>query len=272
MATHNYIRLLGIVNHTPQIMEYKKGGRLAMFSMIVITKSRTDKERYFYNVPTVITDDEAMIEDICGYSKYDIVELTGVITTKNVRKMSVCTHCGAKNAKEQAMIFVVTPLYLCHRAGGLESEEEALQMLRPHAEVSNYCIAIGTLLRDPELIMIGKKKNNTVRYPISIKRKYYINDSPGIHSDYPWINVTGTHAESDMCFLHKDSVILVEGYIQTRKATQTSVCRECEKTYDWQDTAVEIIGHSVEYLNNFYSTEEVQDFHSFDSIQVEIEQ
>ena len=210
-----------------------------------------------------------MVTDIEQYKTNDIIEVEGVITTKNVIKASSCEHCGEKNIKEKAIIFVITPLYLCRRESGIRTREDALQKLQPHVEISNKCFALGTVLRNPELIAVGKKKKNTVRYPIAIQRKYFIQDSPEVHSDYPWINTIGQQAENDIKYLHTGSVIYVDGYIQTRNAIQTSICNQCGKSYNWKDTAVEIIGYSVEYLQNYLTPEEVAQEHPFDVILVE---
>lgn len=270
MATHNYIRQLGVLRKEPVFIK-TKNKRFAIFNLIVINQSRTETDTYYYNVPTIMAEDEEMIEDIKTYKAFDIIEVAGVITTRNVQKASVCQHCGEKNVKEKATIFVITPLYLCLRASGFASKEEALTALQPHAEISNRCFAIGQLLRDPELIEIGRKKKNRVRYPIAIQRKYFIQDSPDVHTDYPWVNTIGKQAEDDMRYLHEGSLVYIDGYVQTRKATQTSVCSNCNQEYNWADSAVEIIGSSVEYLQNYYLPDEVINHEPFDFIQVEEE-
>lgn len=129
-----------------------------MFSLIVLNKSRSEKDTFYYNVPTIFTDDEEMVTAIEQYKTNDIIEVEGVITTKNVIKASSCEHCGEKNIKEKAIIFVITPLYLCRRESGIQTREDALQKLQPHVEISNKCFALGTVLRNPELIAVGKKK------------------------------------------------------------------------------------------------------------------
>ena len=230
MATHNYVRLLGILRKSPKFLKLGNS-TAAMFSLIVLNKSRSEKDTFYYNVPTIFTDDEEMVTAIEQYKANDIIEVEGVITTKNVIKASSCEQ--------------------------------------PHVEISNKCFALGTVLRNPELIAVGKKKKNTVRYPIAIQRKYFIQDSPEVHSDYPWINTIGQQAENDIKYLHTGSVIYVDGYIQTRNAIQTSICNQCGKSYNWKDTAVEIIGYSVEYLQNYLTPEEVAQEHPFDVILVE---
>ena len=50
---------------------------------------------------------------------------------------------------------------------------------------------------------------------------------------------------------------------------QTSVCSHCGESYHWKDSAVEIIGYSVEYLQNYYTPDEVIEHDPFDVIQVE---
>ena len=268
MATHNYVRLLGILRKPPKFLKLGNS-TAAMFSLIVLNKSRLEKDTYFYNVPTVFTEDEEMVAAIEQYQVNAIIEVEGVITTKNVIKASFCEYCGEKNVKDKATIFVITPIYLCQRESAIQTREEALQKLQQHVEISNKCFVLGTLLRNPELIAIGKKKRNTVRYPIAIQRKYFIHDTNEAHSDYPWVNTIGEQAENDIKYLQVGSVVYVDGYIQTRNATQTSVCNQCQKSYNWKDTAVEIIGYSVEYLQNYLTPEEVEEEHPFDVLLVE---
>lgn len=268
MATHNYTRQLGVLRKAPTFLQSKKK-RYAIFNLIVVNQSRKSRDTYIFNTPTIMVEDESMIEDVKTYKPFDIIEVSGVITTRNINKASICEHCGAKNVKEKGTVFVITPLYLCQRATGFETKDEALKALIPHAEISNRCFAIGYLVRDPELVEIGRNKKNRVRYPIAIQRKYYIQDSPEIRTDYPWVNTKNNQAEDDMRYLHEGSLVYIDGYIETRNATQTSICTNCNEQYDWKDSAVEIIGESVEYLQNYYSPDEVINREPFDFIEVE---
>lgn len=57
MATHNYVRLLGILRKSPKFLKLGNS-TAAMFSLIVLNKSRSEKDTFYYNVPTIFTDDE----------------------------------------------------------------------------------------------------------------------------------------------------------------------------------------------------------------------
>ena len=63
MATHYYVRLLGILRKSPKFLKLGNS-TAAMFSLIVLNKSRSEKDTFYYNVPTILTDDEEMVSAI----------------------------------------------------------------------------------------------------------------------------------------------------------------------------------------------------------------
>ena len=89
MATHNYVRLLGALRKPPKIISLANS-RAAMFNIIVINKSRFEKDTYYYNVPTIFPADEPMVGDLVNYKERESVEDAGGITTKNVIKATLC--------------------------------------------------------------------------------------------------------------------------------------------------------------------------------------
>lgn len=259
MAKENYVLLNGQVTQNPRIMKDEDGNYLrGMCSITVIRGVRDFGDNIShlkYDCPVIMTGNPEKIAEMETWHANDMVEVKGVITTKGIKKVTMCRNpeCGAKN-KVDGNYTYINPIYLERRETGL-TKEEGLELLKKRCEISNYILCVGTLCRDVDVYDTGNMK--IAQYQIAVNRKYRLRDSSAEErTDYPWVKSYGENAESDSKSIKTGSVVLIDGMVQTREIVRTSVCSECGTSYKWNDQAMEIVPYQIEYLQNFITSEE----------------
>lgn len=258
MAKHNYVLLNGMVTQEPRIIRDEEGNYLrAMCSLTVIRGERDfgdNIKNLKYDCPVIMTGIPEKVEEISNWHTNDMVEIKGVLTTKEVRKATICKECGHKNIAEGNVVYI-NPIFMERRESGL-TKEESLALLQKRCEISNCLTVIGTLCRDVDIYRAGKGPA-TAQYQLAVNRKFRLkDDSAEIRTDYPWVKSYGNIAEDDSKFLKQGSVVFIDGMLQTRDIIRTTNCEECGENYQWQDSAMEIVPYEVEYLQNFITVEE----------------
>ena len=151
----------------------------------------------------------------------------------------------------------VQPIYLEKRETHISEDDYAL-VLKRRCEISNHALIIGTLCRDPE---INRTINGTpiTQYQLAIDRKCRVKeDAVDNRADYPWVKSFGEQAEKDYETLRTGSVVFIDGAIQKRDIARTDFCNQCQKEYEWNDWAVEIVPYSIEYMRDFNTLEEIE--------------
>lgn len=261
MAKHNHVSMLGVIQRKPQVVvqdgEYKQA---IAFLRITRGPREVGDNRYAvkYDYPVMISRDPKMIEQIDQWIVGDVILVKGVIATTTIRKKSTCTNeeCGEANFFEGLMVYI-NPIHLL-KVAHFDTDEEAMRFIQENGEISNQVQVIGTLVRDPKKIT-PKTGLIVTQYQIALNRKYKIpTDPPEIKSDYPWVKVYGENAIADKKRLHTGSEIYIDGCIQARRINRKSVCAACGEEYTWCETAMELVPFSTEYLNEFYSDEEIE--------------
>lgn len=258
MARHNATSLLGMVAEDPIIVkddatgEYKKG----MMNLIVIRNSRDvgdGDDALRYDKPIIFSGNPDMIKKLSELKKHDLVRIEGFLTTMDISKRTTCKHCGAKNLIRGTLTFI-SPVYIDRKLAD-SNERDSLIELKKHMEVSNKILLIGNLCDDVKYYHSGKIKS--ALYQLAVNRKYYLNTGTLDKTDYPFIRSFGENASLDRDSIHKGSVVLVDGRIQTREYQRNSECESCHEIYDWNDNTLEVVPYAVEYLQNFNTPEEV---------------
>ena len=215
--------------------------------------------------PYIITGEEKIIEKMENLKKLDIVLVKGVLTTRRIPKTSYCAECGEKNVVNGVLMFV-TPIGI-KKIGQVKDEDEMIEYLATIRETSNEVNVFGRLTRDPKKIS-PKSGLVVTQYQIGLNRNYIIRDDPPeIRADYPWVKSYGEAAEEDRYRLKKDSIIFIDGFIQTRNVNKHQVCVGCGKTYDWKDRAMEIVPYDTEYILRYRSDEEIEEVKKLRSAQ-----
>lgn len=286
MARENLVFLRGTVVKKPLVV--KKDGEY-LYALANINVGRAYREvgdgiKFMKcDNPPIMTRDVDCIKEIETWNEYDIVDVKGVISSKHIKKGSVCPYCGEKNFFTGAFVFV-NPIYI-DKITSCASQQEALDYLVKHREISNQVFLFGTLCRDPKKIK-PKKGLTVTQYQIAMNRKYRIKtDPPEIKTDFPWVKSYGENAIEDHKRLHVGSEVFIDGFLQARSINRKAVCGSiidekgkviknedgslklrtdndgniigCGKTYEWKDRAMEIVPYGTEYIGEYYSDEEI---------------
>lgn len=260
MARHNVCFLFGSIADKPKVLSRDGVEVLAQAFLNVVRGPRAvgdHRKTEKFDKPVIIGANPTIIEQMKTWEPNDIIFVKGSIATRKVKKKSQCTNCGADNTVEGVMVCIY-PIWTA-RLMSMPDEQAAIDWLVDNKEISNQVYAIGNLTRDPK--KISPKSNLIVtQYPIAIGRKYHFQqDPPEIKTDYPWVKAYGENAVSDRERLKIGSEIYVDGCIQARNVMRHHVCESCGQAYDWRDRAMEIVPFETEYLNSYYTDEEVQE-------------
>lgn len=263
MAKHNHAELLGVIQRKPTIVTDDKGNYKHAVAFIRVTRGPREVEdkKYAikYDYPVVMTKEARFIEEIDKWEVGDVVLVKGTIATTTIKKASICKNeeCGAQNKFEGLFVYI-NPIHLL-KIRHFDTNEDAMKFILDNGEISNQIQVIGTLVRDPKKIT-PKAGLTVTQYQIALNRKYKIpTDPPEVKTDYPWVKVYGENAISDRQRLHVGSEVYIDGCIQARGINRKSVCQTCGKEYEWRETAMELVPFSTEYLNEFYTDEEIEE-------------
>jgi len=110
-------------------------------------------------------------------------------------------------------------------------------------------------------------------------------DLPEAKTDYPWVYSYGEQGEEDLKRLRVGAEIMVDGFLRVRSVNRHAVCGQqfdengkamvypdgtpilmtdddgdligCGITYDWKDRVMELVPYATEYLNGYYSDEDL---------------
>ncbi len=260
MATHNQVRLIGILRANPIVKNEGVTG-LEKIHMVVRTCLNQEKMDGEYEEGAlqdlvVYFDDRnsPLWDELLKKEKYDIVDIKGVANLLSVKKPSACPHCEAINIKNNATFFAIYPISCYHLESFKGANDMAMAektLVNRYMENSNQALVIGKLTRDPE----GHKRGDVecCRYPISVERKYFIPTQGHLDPvDAPWVYSFGKQKDVDLEYLKKGAEVLVDGFIRTEVVTPTMVCSSCKKKYTYKDAITEIIPYRVEYLAGQY--------------------
>ena len=282
MARENLVFLRGSVAKDPTVV---KNGEDYLYAMVYVnvgrgTREVGDKRDYMKcDNPVIMTRDEQWVKEIETWHENDIVDIKGVIASKKIKKASFCPYCNTKNTNQGALVYI-SPIFaerICH----LETQQECLQYIAAHREISNQIYVFGRLCNEPKKLT-SKSGLVVTQYQIAMNRKWRIRtDPPDVKSDFPWVKSYGANAMEDKKHLHMGSEVYVDGCLQARSILRHSVCGQmydekgkpmkdesgnpkirpnagCGKRYDWEDRAMELVPYEVEYVNDYYTDEDLK--------------
>ena len=259
MARLNNIFLKGILLADPHIIRDEKT-TYARASIIVARDHRKVENGIHHMMtdrPYLISTEPQIVDVMEQLNGYDIVSVKGVVTTRMIQKKTFCTECGLENTVPGTVTFV-TPIFI-EKCGSVNNADEGMEYLSNIRPLSNILSVYGMLTRDPK--KISPKSGLTVsQYQMALNRSYIIRDDPPeVRSDYPWVKSYGSKAEEDRYRLKKNSIVHIDGYLQTRNVKKYTICSHCNKRYDWTDKAMEIVPFETEYMFNYRSDEEIEE-------------
>lgn len=263
MATHNQVRIIGYLLNDVNIIGSAENQTEKAFINVRTTHRSVDsfhEERFEDLMIFYDGSDERMMEKIKKLKSYDVIDVKGVFNILTMNKRSHCPSCGETNIKYQGSATFIYPIDLkkCNAmltAYEVDKEIPERLLIKHYAEISNQALIIGTVVSKPKL----KQYRNTscCQYMLGVDRKYYIKTQGDLTADYPWVYTFGQQAEDDYRHLVEGSVILVDGFIRSRKVKATMKCIRCGAEYEYPDLATEFIPYSVEYLNHYLTDEDI---------------
>lgn len=260
MAIHNDFRGYAQVVSQPNIFKFENGEYKSAVVLVGTIRGKRDAgnglEHVRYDVPMIRTGNPRNVEEINSWKQLDMVEVKGTITTRELNKKTICPHCKASNVNKSVVTFI-NPIYCSKRETNI-TKEHGISLLRQRCEISNSATLSGMLIRDPEFYK-SEKGIDVCQFQIAVLRKFrIIEDNPDVKADFIWIKTFGKIAKDCYKALRKGSTIFVDGFLQVRPFKKELTCSECEKTYEIEDSAVEVVPYSVEYLRDFVEQDEIE--------------
>lgn len=239
--------------------EYKYG--MCIIDLVRGKRAVGDNKQYVkHDAPIVISKDEYMIREMENWDVNDIVEMKGVIVSKDITKISRCPYCfdddGAptKNRKAGTVVYINPIETLSIIKCG--EKDVADKILLRKKELSNQMIVAGTVIKEPRIF---RTKSGVIvcDYQIAIDRKYRIRtDDPSIKTDWIWIKSYGERAVEDKLRIRMGTELTIDGFIQTRNIKRKTVCPHCGQEYVWMDKSSELVPYAVEYHKGTFRTDE----------------
>ena len=258
MARVNEVMVYGQVLNIRIIKDDDGNYRQGHFSMVILRGKRDTGENLLtlqYDYPTVSTAIPRIIKQMENIKPNDMVLVKGTLTTRDVDRTITCPSCGKPHTKKGTLAFI-NPLHILITETGLKSDE-CIDRLKEHNEISNAVRLLGKLTEDPQ---VYKTENNLVitQYRMQVKRKVPIKDDAiESRSDFPHIKAFKQIAISNGNALRKDSIIYLDGCIQTRKFPDKREC-SCGCVFERDAFTVDVIPYSVEYLKDYLKKEEYE--------------
>lgn len=221
MAKKNLVHIVGYVNEI-----LIDDGNNFLFSVQV----RKNQNKFVYPI-IELGENNLHMKDEIKHGK--IVTIEGKITTSS-KEMNLECDCG--NIVKNRYIFTCVT-------------SQKVFVFEPTIEEPflNKVILLGTVCNEKEFKYIKGTKSlvENTKYQMAVNRK-----EPN-STDYPWITTFARQSLEDAKRINVGSQILVEGAINTRIHLKNCVC-ECGNEIQVREPHTEILGISVEYLNNCY--------------------
>lgn len=257
MARENTVYLYGQIITVPRIRYLDGTAVSAMFSIKVLRRnanSGTEHKKIYFDCPVIRTKNKLLIEQIAGLTKGDMIITRGLITTREVEKLTICPECGARNVQQGNAVYVTPISIMCVERE--VSELAGVQLLKEHNEISNNVIVIGNICKAPEFYEDANKRTYA-QYQMAVNRRFHVKEDAQT-TDYPWIKTFGRQATNDSRCLVVGSGIYINGALQSRDITRSTTC-SCSHTYEWDESVLEIVPYYIGYLSNCnVDTDEVE--------------
>jgi len=261
MATHNQVRIVGFLKTNPQIINYgREGEQKVLLFLRTMHRDLDGFNGMAFQDLMVYYDGTELMDKMVQLSQFDLIDIKGVFNILSLNKISTCDNCNTKNIKYNGTSSFIYPIALT-KLNGMQTAYEhdsALpeRILEKHfKEVSNQALIVGTVVSDPEMVENGKIP--CCRYRLGVDRKYYIKTQGDLTADYPWVYSYAQQAERDFQHLKQGTLILVDGFIQSRKVKNHMVCEHCGRKYTFDDAVTEFVPYAIEYLSDYITDEEI---------------
>ena len=257
MAQHNEIRVVGYLTEEPEITQLDEDTLRVIFPIRTV---RRELDGYpdgkFIDLLVMCDSNDRNLRLMTSLKKFDVVSIKGVINIAFATKEAPCKYCDTNNYKENTTITFIYPIFIERRGSYVNDEDKEEMLYRQFEEISNEVKLIGTVSKDPELIMVSgcKEKNDTkkrpcCRFPIAIDRKFYIPSQSDLFTDYPWVYTYGQDALADFENVKKGMVVYLDGFLQSLPIeSEIEACSCCGKPFTFEDSTYSVVPYSMEYM------------------------
>ena len=259
----NLINLYGPLAQNPQIMTVDASGQERATLLLTVIRGMRPVEdgsrQMTITYPIIKISDKEMIDEIRNAHENDIVEVKGVIVTKNITRVAYCPSPECKKEfHEPGELTYIKPIFLKVRKQGLD-KNQAKDELMANQEISNQALVIGNLCSNPmKIVKPSNDKKIIAQYQVAVPRKYYIKDTNEEgKTDFPWVKSYGSVAKSDIKHLRQGSTVMLDGCLQAREGEITRTCPDCGQSFKYKTSILEIVPFATEYLANFVTDEDI---------------
>lgn len=279
MARHNEVTMYGQVIQEPRLLyndtDVSNLQRKLVRTMCPLAVLRGIRDfgavdkRIRLDIPIVLSQNKKIMAQMKDWEKGDIIFIRGTLATANVMKTVTCPECQQIEPLPSMLSFI-NPIFIKCEYKTLEPEE-GNRLMRQNAEISNRITIIGKACIEPVVFRTDKGQIIT-NYQMDVARKYRIKeDDDANRHDFPFIKSYGFVADNDRRAISKDSIVFVDGAIQTRDYIRTHNCTACGAEYNYKETATEIVPYSTEYLTGCKTMEEIAEEKKQEELQAELE-
>jgi len=205
--------------------------------------------------PAVYSRNEHILTEMKEVDRGDMVLIKGTLCTADTARKFFCPECNHEQIEPKAVAIYVDPIFIKVIEHNDDiSEEEADELIRKNFEISNQVYLLGTVCREPfdERDYVRDEERNTDRFQFQLASKRIRRireDEPEKIVDFPWCKCYGEEAVKHHGMLHKGSSVYIDGAIQTRKITLSTICEVCGETLTKTGIATDIVPYHVEYID-----------------------
>lgn len=219
MAKKNIVLLMGFIN---EILN-KEG---TLFTLQI----RKNDNKFVFPI-IELTDDTYGIKDDIEVG--NLISIVGKVKTTQKELKYPCPNCSEH----------ITNKYIFTT---ITADKAFLLSSSTNEPFINKVVLLGTVCKEKEFKYIKGTRSpvGNTKYQMGVNRR-----EPD-KSDYPWITTFAKQAEEDAKRLNVGSQILVDGTINTRINQKDCTCAYCGESITIQEPHTEILGITVEYLNN----------------------
>lgn len=261
MAKTNQVTLYGALVNLPRVNGERTKASVTIMVMRGDRESGDPNKQVRKDYPIIASKDPDIIEQMGSWDINDLVLIKGVLVTKVAKKSTICPHCKKENLDKGSIVYI-EPIYV-EKMGHADTVEDANRIVYEHREISNSLRIVGDLCINPSKVEL--KRISVSQYQIAVPRTYRVKGSTDDDkTDFPFVKSYGKNAKEDLKRLRKGSVVLIDGYIQTRKQDRETECKQilangepCGTKYTWTDSSMEIVPFETEYLRNYITDEEL---------------
>lgn len=220
MAKKNSVHIMGYVEDILECTDYK---------ILFTVKIKKNENKFVF---PIVEASLKVFKELNELTKGNLVIVEGSMKTEQKSESHTCKHCNKIYTETYTLTMVSAQKLFTFNENNSES-------------YINKVLLLGTVCNKPELKKIESAYSmvSNTKYQMAINRKEPNN------ADYLWVNTFTRQADEDAKRIQVSSQLLVEGALSTRRLTKEYTC-VCGEVIKYSQHQTEILGTSVEYLNN----------------------